>query len=102
MNAFPWVLSAIINGMVSKRRYDAFFAIRCDDNQQQQMASGGGEAGESVAGEVLLQLEGCSFAWNEERCAVRDIAFDGRKVSRINTHLRQSDNVQEKSDEGKS
>ncbi|KAL3115762.1 hypothetical protein niasHT_007767 [Heterodera trifolii] len=71
LNAFPWVLSAIINGMVSKRRFDAFFAIRCGDQRQNIVTH--------AEGGVLLGLDGNSFAWNETKNAVSNVHFNGKK-----------------------
>uniref|UniRef100_A0A914I1R5 Uncharacterized protein n=1 Tax=Globodera rostochiensis TaxID=31243 RepID=A0A914I1R5_GLORO len=71
LNAFPWVLSGIINGMVSKRRFDAFFAIHCGDQQQNIVTPS--EEG------VLLGLDGNSFAWTDSKNAVSGVRFNGRK-----------------------
>ena len=77
VNAFPWVLSSIVNGLVSKRRFDSFFAIQCRDNSEQPIY----EQMEGCGDGNLMQLQGNSFGWTEEGIpAVDNIRFSGKKV----------------------
>lgn len=86
LNAFPWVLSSIINGLISKRRFDSFFAIKCfcsSQSQQLYVPLTGEKKDENDDG-ILLRLEHCSFGWNEVgKAAVKDIVFLGNKKKLI-------------------
>jgi hypothetical protein len=80
VNAFPWVLSSIINGLVSKRRFDSFFAIKCANAPASEFyAVIDQHKGNDP--EALLELKGNSFGWGEDRQpAIENVNFIGKKV----------------------
>uniref|UniRef100_A0A1I8B9I2 ABC-type xenobiotic transporter n=1 Tax=Meloidogyne hapla TaxID=6305 RepID=A0A1I8B9I2_MELHA len=70
LNAFPWVLGSIINGLVSKRRFDSFFAIQSTKDLKQFYLP----MSDSTK---LLELKKNSFGWENEKVAISNVEFKG-------------------------
>jgi ATP-binding cassette, subfamily C (CFTR/MRP), member 10 len=80
LNAFPWVLNALVEAWISKRRFDSFFGLQSVDPLSIYSLT--------RREENLLELDGASFSWSDPTeegggsgggFATRGLTLEGRR-----------------------
>ncbi|KAI1722771.1 ABC transporter transmembrane region domain-containing protein [Ditylenchus destructor] len=75
LNAFPWVLNSVVEAIVSKKRFDTFFAIENMDPFSHYALTD--------SSDKLLQIDNANFSWSEGKFSLKNYSMCGMKGSII-------------------
>lgn len=77
LNALPWVLLAMVEAYVSNKRIKQFFDMEnIDLHSLYALVQGEGK---------MLEVDNCSFTWNDGSHSVKDVEIVGKQVGRFLT-----------------